>query len=107
MKSRLRKLERRLLGRKRRIAYIILTNRRDKKTKKTYWEVSLGNDEEKTSIDSILREFWEESKKGTSISEEVVWFRKKLQKEIRVFLLKMTEPQDHTSSYIFMDEHWL
>ena len=85
---------------------MILMNRRDKKTKKTYWGSSLNNDEVEVLDDPVLREFWEESKKGRFISkEEVRRFGKELQRkypeaDIRLLLMKMTTPEDYISSWM-------
>ena len=112
MKARLRKLERRLFGEKRKIVYVLMSNRRDKKTKKTFWEIFLDrlvNDEENEPIDPIWREFWKESKKGRFTSEEEIErFGRELQEkypevEIHVLLFRTTEPQDHISSWMSLD----
>lgn len=112
MKARLRKLERRLLVEKRKIVYVLMSNRRDKKTKKTFWEIFLDrqmNVDGNEPIDPIWREFWRESKKGRFTSEEEIErFGRELQKkypevEIHVLLFRTTEPQDYISSWMSLD----
>ena len=112
MKSRLRKLEKRLFGGKRKVVSVILTNRRDKKTKKTYWEICLDplvEDKEKGPIDPIWREFWKASKEGKLTSgEEVERLGRELEEkypetDIRVVLISIPEPQEYIASWLSID----
>ena len=112
MKARLRKLEKRVLSKNRRFVFVILTKRRDKKTKKTYWEMDfdqLMEDKETPPSDPVLREFWKASKEGKLTSEEEVerlgreLEEKYPETDIRVVLISIPEPQEYIASWLSID----
>jgi len=112
MRSKLRKLEKRVLSKNRRFVFVILTKRRDKKTKKTYWEMDfdqLMEDKETPPSDPVLREFWKASKERKLTSEEEIerlgreLMEKYPETDIQVFLIDMTEPQDYIASWMSTD----